>query len=95
MIEKDTLFMTKRAKKHALWDCTNPYGPYKEVPPPPLPGLVVLLMISDCHGGCHGDAVTYELLVRLVFNQVLRSQKQIKVIILTNHKAHSQSSEPI
>lgn len=94
MIEKDTLFMTKRAKKHALWDCTNPYGPYKEVPPP-LPGLVVLLMISDCHGGCHGDAVTYELLVRLVFNQVLRSQKQIKVIILTNHKAHSQSSEPI
>lgn len=63
--------------------------------PPPLPGLVVLLMISDCHGGCHGDAVTYELLVRLVFNQVLRSQKQIKVIILTNHKAHSQPSEPI
>lgn len=59
--------------------------------PPPLPGLVVLLMISDCHG----DAVTYELLVRVVFNQVLRSRKQIKVIILTNHKAHSQSSEPI
>lgn len=67
----------------------------RKYPPPPLPGLVVLLMISDCHGGCHGDAVTYELLVRLVFNQVLRSQKQIKVIILTNHKAHSQSSEPI
>lgn len=59
--------------------------------PPPLPGLVVLLMISDCHG----DAVTYELLVRVVFNQVLRSRKQIKVIILTNHKAHSQPSEPI
>ena len=34
----------------------------------PSPGLVVFLMISDNHGGCHGNTVTYELMVRAVFN---------------------------
>lgn len=34
----------------------------------PSPGLVVFLMISDNHGGCHGNTVTYELMVRVVFN---------------------------
>ena len=39
MVEIDTLFQTKTAKKHTLWRRTYLYSLYKGLPPPlPFPG---------------------------------------------------------